>query len=159
MKLRLLYSSNISSGFCRFFLLLLTISLIRPLIADSQSYPQNYFRSPVDFDFHISGTFAEFRNDHLHSGLDIPAHMRSRVYAVADGWVYRIRIQPSGYGKVIYIAHPNGFLSVYAHLDEYSPKLETYLKKIQYQEQAFELDYYPDSKEMPVKKNEVIAFF
>ncbi len=128
-----------------------------PILIEAQPYPQNYFRSPLDFSYHISGTFAEFRNDHLHSGIDIPANMRSKVYAVADGWVSRIRIQPNGYGRVIYIAHPNGYLSVYAHLDHFNPELEAYLVKKQYIEETYEIDFYPEIGELPIKKGEVIA--
>jgi hypothetical protein len=130
---------------------------ILPLSLSAQPFPKDYFRSPVDFPYHISGTFAEFRRDHLHSGLDIPAPMHSKVYAVADGWVARIRIQPAGYGRVIYIAHPNGYMSVYAHIDRFAPYLEAYLVKKQYLEETYEIDFYPEKEELPVKKSDVIA--
>lgn len=129
-----------------------------PQLLIAQDYPQNFFRSPLDIPYTLSGTFAEFRRDHFHSGMDIPVPVGNRVLAVADGWVSRIRIQPTGYGKVLYIDHPNGYTSVYAHLRDFSPTLNDYFEQKQYQEQTFELDYYPKPGEVPVKKGEIVAF-
>lgn len=123
----------------------------------AQPYPSDYFRPPIDIPLRITGTFAEFRYDHLHSGVDIPAPMRTPVRAVADGYVSRIRMQAGGFGRALYINHPNGYTSVYAHLDAFSPELEKFLKEEQYRENTFELDYYPDSLMFKVRKAEIVA--
>ncbi len=143
------------SSLYRYFLICF---LFVPCILQAQEFPQNDFRSPLDIPYSISGTFAEFRRDHFHSGMDIPVPVGNRVRAVADGWVSRIRIQPTGYGKVLYIDHPNGYTSVYAHLREFNPEFEAYFEQKQLEEQTFELDYYPKPGELPVKQGDLIAF-
>ncbi|MEI6574731.1 MAG: M23 family metallopeptidase [Bacteroidota bacterium] len=118
----------------------------------------DYFRSPLDQPLRLSGTFAEFRNDHLHSGIDIPANQGSRVMAIADGYVARIRLQLAGFGYVIYVNHDNGYTSVYAHLSSFSPELQKYFRGKQISEETFELDYSPEPGSLPVKKGQLIAF-
>lgn len=141
-----------------FFQNLILLSLLfSPFLNKAQNYPKDYFRSPLDISYRISGTFAEFRRDHFHSGMDIPIPSGSNVYSVADGWVARIRNQPTGYGNVLYIAHPNGYMSVYAHLKSFGPVLDAYFKRKQIEEQTYDLDFYPDSMEIPVTKGEIIG--
>jgi hypothetical protein len=124
----------------------------------SQAYPSGYFRSPVDIPLRVTGTFAEFRYDHLHSGVDFPVPMRTPVRAVADGYISRIRLQAGGFGRALYVNHPNGYTSVYAHLDAFNPELEVFLKEEQYRQNTYELDYYPDSLTFKVRKSVQIAY-
>ncbi len=74
--------------------------------------PQNYFANPLDINLRLSGTFGELRSNHFHSGLDIKTNQRTgaKVYATASGYVSRIKIERYGYGKALYIRHPNGCL-------------------------------------------------
>ena len=74
-------------------------------------YPQNYFSSPLDITLVLSGTFAELRTNHFHSGLDIKTQGKEgfKTYASAEGYVSRIKISRYGYGKALYITHPNGY--------------------------------------------------
>ena len=94
------------------------------------SYPQNYFTSPLDITLVLSGTFAELRSNHFHSGLDIKTQGKEgfKTYASAEGYVSRIKISRYGYGKALYITHPNGYTTVYAHLQKFAPKIEAYVK-------------------------------
>src|SRR6187431_2398437 len=80
------------------------------LFAQNQ-YPKDYFRSPLDIPLQLSGNFGELRPNHIHSGFDFKTQKKEgfNVYAAADGYVSRIKISESGYGKAIYITHPNGF--------------------------------------------------
>lgn len=137
------------------------ILLIPIQLAFGQSpYPQNYFINPLDVTTVLSGTFGELRNNHFHSGLDIKTQQVEglKVYAVADGYVSRIKISHFGYGKALYITHPNGYTSVYAHLQKLSPRLESYLKFIQYQRETYEIELFPDIDEFKITQGEVIAF-
>jgi len=112
----------------------------------SQSpYPQDYFRSPLDVTLVLSGTFAELRSNHFHSGLDIKTQQRTglKVYGVAEGYVSRIKISHYGYGKALYITHPNGYVSVYAHLSKFSPRIENYIKECQYEKESYEIEVFP----------------
>ena len=91
-----------------------------------KKYPNNYFRSPLDIPLKISGTFGELRNNHFHAGIDIKTNHRTglKVYATADGYVSRIKVALWGYGKTIYITHPNGYTSVYAHLSKFGDGIQ-----------------------------------
>ena len=124
-----------------------------------KTYPKNYFRSPLDIPLYLSGTFAEMRPNHLHSGIDIKTNSVEGlpVYSVADGYVSRVRIQAVGFGNSIYVTHPNGYVSVYAHLQRYSPAIAKFAKKLQYENQSFELDTLLDPTVFPVNKGDLIA--
>ena len=124
-----------------------------------EKYPQHYFRNPLDIPITLSGTFGEIRAHHFHSGIDIRTQLREglRVRAAAEGIISRIKVGLWGYGKALYIAHPNGYTTVYAHLKKFAPRIEKYVKKQQYLKQQFEIQLYPN-KDLKVKKGEVIAY-
>jgi len=126
----------------------------------NNSYPTNYFNSPLDIPLVLSGTFGELRTNHFHAGLDIKTEQREglNVYAAAEGYVSRIKISLWGYGKAIYITHPNGYTSVYAHLKKFNSKIEDYIKKIQYKKENYEVQVFPSTNELLIAKNELIAF-
>lgn len=141
----------------RYLLIAVFFSLQLPAQID---YPQNEFRSPVDIPIVLAGNFGELRSNHFHSGIDIKTQRRQGLpmYAIGDGTVTRIKISHWGFGKALYIAHPNGFTSVYAHLQKFSPKIEAYIKKIQYKKQSYEVEVFPDFGELEVGKGDVIAY-
>lgn len=93
------------------------IFYIFPFIFFAQNpYPQDYFGNPLKIPIILSGTFAELRSNHFHSGLDIKTQGRTGLHVVssADGFVSRIKVSHFGYGKALYITHPNGYVTVYA---------------------------------------------
>lgn len=127
----------------------------------SQSeYPQDYFRKPLDIPIVLAGTFAELRPNHFHGGLDIKTQSTEglRVYTAAEGYISRIKISHFGYGKAIYITHPNGYTTVYGHLQKFSERLEDYIKDCQYENESFEVEVFPHATELLVETNEVIAY-
>jgi len=125
----------------------------------SKQYPSNYFRDPLNIPISLAANFGELRTNHFHMGLDIRTEKRENlpVYAAADGYVSRIKIEPEGFGQAIYINHPNGFTTVYAHLNSFFPALADYIKKKQYKLETWKifLDLPPEM--FPVKKGNVIA--
>ncbi|MEQ1746990.1 MAG: M23 family metallopeptidase, partial [Saprospiraceae bacterium] len=125
------------------------------------SYPQNYFRMPVQGEgLRISGSFGELREDHFHTGLDISTktgQAGAPVLAAANGFVHRIRVQPNGYGNVVYVKHPNGYTTLYAHLDRFMPALAKYVRQAQYKQERFEVDLFPKPAAFPLKKGEQIG--
>ncbi|WP_336070936.1 M23 family metallopeptidase [Mesoflavibacter sp. CH_XMU1404-2] len=123
-------------------------------------YPQDYFASPLDGETILAGTFGELRSNHFHSGLDIKTKQREglKVYAAASGYVSRIKIAHFGYGKALYITHPNGYTTVYAHLQRFSDKIESFIKKKQYEQESFEIEVFPTNNELILTKGEVIAY-
>ncbi|WP_120201020.1 M23 family metallopeptidase [Ichthyenterobacterium magnum] len=138
----------------------LLILLCSHLAFSQVKYPKDYFRSPLDVTLVLSGTFAELRSNHFHSGLDIKTQQRKglKVYAAAQGYVSRIKISHFGYGKALYITHPNGYVSVYAHLQKFSPAIEAYIKECQYQKETYEVEVFPSPDELPIATDEIVAF-
>ena len=123
------------------------------------TYPSSYFDDPLDIPLVLSGTFGELRSDHFHAGLDLKTQQKEglNVIAAAAGYISRIKISHWGYGKAIYITHPNGFTTVYAHLQKFNKRIESYIKKQQYKKESFEIQVFPSPKALPIKKNEIIA--
>ncbi len=125
-----------------------------------QDLPQDYFRSPLDISLELSGSFGELRSNHFHSGLDIKTNQRTgaKVYAAAAGYVSRIKVEHYGYGKALYITHPNGYTTVYAHLEKFAPRIEEFVKKKQYASENYEVELYPDDLTLRVDQGEVVAY-
>lgn len=116
---------------------------------------------PLAIPLRYSGTFAELRPNHFHAGVDLKTMGREGlpVYAVADGFVRRITVATNSYGKAVYIDHPDtGKTSVYAHLKQFSPKIQNFVKSEQYLEESYEIRRYLQQNEIPVKKGEVIGY-
>lgn len=123
-------------------------------------YPAGYFASPLNRDIKLSGTFGELRSNHFHAGLDIKSqHGRTgdTLYAAASGYISRIQVQEWGYGNVLYIDHPNGYTTVYAHMDRFAPVIQDYVKREQYRQEEFEVDLYPAPFQFPVAQLQEIG--
>jgi murein DD-endopeptidase MepM/ murein hydrolase activator NlpD len=131
-------------------------------VSGQRPIPTDYFSSPLGIDLSVTGSFGEIRPNHLHSGTDFQVQKKEGlpVYAIADGWVSRIKISPVGFGNALYIDHPNGFTSVYGHLSGYNDTISRYSRMGQYRRKAFEVDIFPanDHDTLWVKKGDVIGF-
>ncbi|MCC7233614.1 MAG: M23 family metallopeptidase [Bacteroidia bacterium] len=140
---------------------LLIICLFPACIAGfAQGYPNDYFSAPLDTPLSVVGTFGEIRNGHFHSGLDLSTGEQTGVpvMAAADGYISRIKIQAEGFGKALYVTHPNGFVTVYAHLEKFTSPVNDLVRNTQYAQKSFEVEIFPKSKDFRVKKGEVIAY-
>ena len=142
---------------CNFFLAIFLIALQLPA---QKKYPQNTFHPPLEIPLVLAGTFGELRSNHFHSGMDIKTQQREGlpVFAIGDGTVTRIKVSHWGYGKALYVAHPNGYTSVYAHLKKFGPEIEEYVKKVQYEKQSYEVEMFPDYGELKVTQGSTIAY-
>jgi len=129
------------------------------LLFSQSNYPKDYFINPIDVPLVLSGTFGELRSNHFHAGIDIKTQQRTglNVFSVADGYISRISVSHWGYGNALYITHPNGYTTVYGHLKQFSPKIEAYVKKRQYEKESFEIKLFPGNKDLVVSKGEVVA--
>ena len=123
------------------------------------NFPKEYFSPPLDIPMQLSGNFGELRPNHFHAGFDFKTQQKEglKVYAAAEGYVSRIKISTFGNGKTIYITHPNGYTSVYAHLQKAVGPIQDFITKTHYKEQAFEIEMYLKPGEIPIKKGEWIA--
>ncbi|MGB0837069.1 MAG: M23 family metallopeptidase [Flavobacteriaceae bacterium] len=115
---------------------------------------------PMNIPLISAGSFGELRDNHFHAGLDLKTQYREGipVYATEDGYVSRIKIAVWGYGKALYINHPNGYTTVYGHLSKFSPEIEAHMKNLIYQKQKHELQDFPEETEFPIKKGQLIAY-
>lgn len=139
------------------YIIVFGISLLAGLGA--QDYPTDYL-APVRHPVKLSGTFGELRTSHFHMGIDIKSSKGVEgddILAVQDGFVSRIVVQAAGYGNALYIDHPDGWTSVYAHLREFAPAIARYVEELQYESERFELDVAPPAGLFTIKKGEVIA--
>lgn len=142
-----------NSGIVLFFLL---FSLV---VFGQIEYPKE-FVAPLAIPLDVSGSFGELRSNHFHSGLDLKTNKKEGldVFAVADGFISRIKISTYGYGKAIYITHANGYTSVYGHLQKANAIIEEFIKAKQYEQKSFEIELFLKPNEIPVKQGEIIAF-
>lgn len=121
--------------------------------------PQTEFRSPMDLPLNLSGNFGQLRSTHFHAGLDIRTNQQigHKVYSVADGYVARVRVNIYGYGKVVYINHPNGKTTVYAHLDQFSNNLGELVQAEWNKNHSYEVDIQLKPWQVPIKSGEIIG--
>ncbi|OEK01297.1 hypothetical protein BFP97_07115 [Roseivirga sp. 4D4] len=144
--------------------LLLFLLLILPvgLYAQYEGIDKDYFEFPIQPDKtnFLSGNMGELRSSHFHAGLDIKTAGREglNVFAAAEGYVSRVRVSTGGYGNCIYIQHPNGTTTVYAHLQRFNPIIAEYVLKNQYKRKSFTINLFPKRNEFKVKQGEIIGF-
>lgn len=124
------------------------------------NYPKAYFRNPLDIPISLSGNFGELRPNHYHMGWDIRTEKRQNlpVHAAAEGYIAKIKIEPAGFGRAIYINHPNGYTTVYCHLNDFYPALEAYVKQQQYLLNSWKVLLDVPANLFPVKKGDFIAY-
>jgi hypothetical protein len=125
----------------------------------AQTYPQNYFRHPLDIPMQLVANFGEIRTNHWHMGLDIRTQQRVNlpVYAAADGYIARVSVESGGFGQAIYINHPNGYTTLYAHLNSFFPALANYVKQQQYELESWRVNLTLPENMFVVKKGQFIA--
>ncbi|MGG9971037.1 M23 family metallopeptidase [Ferruginibacter sp. SUN002] len=144
--------------FCIYILLLLHLSISAQIFAEKK-YPKGYFAWPVQAKIALAANFGELRPNHFHMGLDCKTDQKENVpiLAAADGYIAKVKIEPSGFGQAIYINHPNGLTTLYAHLNSFYPALQRYVKEQQYKQKnwAIFIDIPPHLLE--VKKGQQVA--
>ena len=126
----------------------------------SKTYPQTDFIYPMELAPSTAGAFAELRPNHFHAGLDFRSNQRTGypVHAVMYGYVSRVKVQLGGFGNAVYLTHPDGYTTVYGHLERFSPEI---LKALRYQQtktESFDADFKLQPFQIPVYKGQVIAW-
>ena len=123
-------------------------------------YPRDYFRNPLDIPVFLAGNFGECRPGHFHSGVDIKTlgEENQPVHAAADGYISRIKMESGGFGHGIYITHPNGYTTLYAHLNKFAPAIQKYVTEQQYEQKKWNVDLQLLPGQFAVKKGQQIAW-
>lgn len=118
------------------------------------------YSPPLNIPLLLSANFCELRANHFHAGVDFKTQQRTGlpVYSIADGHVSRIVVSPSGYGRALYVEHPNGESSVYGHLERFNDEIESYVKAGQYSRKSFAIDLSPDAGKLNVAQGELLGF-
>ncbi|MDR0815735.1 MAG: M23 family metallopeptidase, partial [Bacteroidales bacterium] len=146
----------VRSTHCKIGLVLLCLTTFR---LSGQALKDTVFHHPLDLPVALAATFGELRPNHFHAGIDYRTQgaIGHKIRAAEAGYVSRVSMAPSGYGKALYITHPNGYTTVYGHLDSFYQEVAEWVKQIQYQRERFQVDLYPDSSQFRVKRGQVIA--
>jgi hypothetical protein len=142
------------------FSFLIVYFLSAQLLQAQQPYPQGYFMYPVDkAQVAIVANFGELRPNHWHMGLDCRTNAQENfpILAAADGYISKVKIEPYGFGNAIYITHPNGFTTLYAHLNDFYPELQAYVKAQQYAQKSWKIFIDIPANKFPVKRGQFIA--
>ena len=137
----------------------LIFSVFNALSFCAQRLPDNSFSAPMTIPLTLTSGFGEIRPNHFHSGIDIStAGKNQAILAIEKGYVSRIKVSVSGYGNALYINHPNGLTSVYAHLSEFNDTLNQYTSFIQQQSREYEVDILLDSNNFPISRQQFIGW-
>ena len=142
----------------RFFLLVFLLCA-RGLQSSAQPVADGGLRSPFDFEILLSASYGELRSNHFHSGLDFKTGgvVGKPIKCVADGYIYRAKVEAAGYGLALYVKH-DGYMTVYAHLDRFPDAIAKRVRKYQYDNECFAADLYFAPGDYPVKRGEFLAY-
>jgi len=107
----------------------------------------------------LSGSMGEIRPNHFHGGIDVKTNQQTGlpVYAAADGYVSRIEVSTYGYGYQLYLTHPNGLVTSYAHLESFAPAIADFVLQQHYAKELFDLKLTPAPDQFMFKKGDVIG--
>ena len=117
------------------------------------------FGTPVKIPVSLAGNFGECRPNHFHSGLDVRTEQRENLnlYSIESGYISRVSISHKGFGNCIFISHPGGFTSVYAHCNSFSNLLSKYVKRKQYEKESWAVELQFPPHLFPIRKGQFIA--
>lgn len=121
---------------------------------------KNDYAWPIDIRGDISGNFAESRLDHFHAGLDIATGgvKGNKLFAIEDGYLWRVRASVVGYGKSVYLKLNDGRYVVYAHMDKFIEPVEKYVRQQQKKSGKYEIDLSPEPGMFQFKKGDLVGY-
>jgi Peptidase family M23 len=106
----------------------------------------------------ITGTMGELRNNHFHAGLDIDTPSTGvPVLAAEAGYISRATSTTGGYGNVLFVTHPDGNTTVYAHLEEFKGAMGEFVRKQRYLRKVSEINLEFTPNQFPVNKGDLLA--
>lgn len=145
------------------YILIFLFSLVYTFSFSNETLNINYDEDlglPINIDLALAGNFCEMRGNHFHTGLDIKTNNKEgyRLYALADGYISRVRISPWGYGKAIYIDYDNGLTSVYAHCNSFPTMIDSLIYTIQKTKEIANIDENVSQLKIRIKKGDIVAF-
>ena len=144
---------------CGVFNVLIALFVVTQLNAQLKVDP-NFFSYPLEIKPKLNANFGEMRPNHFHMGLDLSTDSRENlpVYAPADGYIARIKIEQGGFGRALYLNHPNGLTTLYAHMNRFISEAELYLKARQYDSSTWAIDLNISEEVFPIQKGQLIGY-
>ena len=122
----------------------------------------NYFSYPImpGSKSSLTGNMGEIRGNHFHGGLDIRTRYQTGlpVYAAAEGYISKVVVESQGYGWMVVIRHPNGYQTVYAHLEDFYLPLAQYVRQEQYRREQFAVELNMKPEQFPVRRGDIIGY-
>ena len=117
------------------------------------------YSQPLNITTSLAGNYGELRTGRYHAGVDfrVGGVVGEKIYSVADGYIYRLTVSPSGYGNAVYIKHKDGVFSIYGHLLNFAPQLQERVKQEQYEKKSFAVSVFLDPQDFPVSKGDFIG--
>lgn len=142
--------------------------VITPVLAQAQfSKPEETFPEEETYLYPVypgqpgslAGTMGELRSTHFHSGIDIRTNnmIGMPVRASKSGYISRVTSSGVGYGNVIYIRHPDGNTTLYAHLDQFKGPIAKHILEEQYRLKSGEIDLYFEPGQFTVSRGDTIG--
>ncbi|MBX2991172.1 MAG: M23 family metallopeptidase [Bacteroidetes bacterium] len=130
------------------------------LLYDSLRTDFSDYMWPTDAGRLVTSVFAEYRSTHFHGGIDVSTGDDTgfRVFASRDGYVERILVSPTGYGKMLWVRHADGFSTTYAHLRNFNEAIDAFVEREQLRLERYPVDIDCGPQQFPVKKGELIAY-
>ena len=135
--------------------LLLAVVLWLPANAEEGGFTWPLRLAPA-----LSSTFGESRSRAFHAGIDLKTGGETGhpVQALADGYIWRVRTSPWGYGRALYQKLADGRMVVYAHLEGFAAPMAELVQQAQQQRGRYSVDLYFKDGEIPVLGGSVIAW-
>ena len=157
-KVILLRNNSLAKKLLKNFTLIIIVFLFA--ITSTRTVAQR-LSNPLGFQLQLSGGFGDLRADHYHAGIDIRTQSSEGhpLLAVLDGYVSRVTVSPGGYGLAVYVTHPaDSLITVYGHLQRFTPVMADIVKENQYEKESFSVDisFQPDL--IPVNQGDIIGF-
>lgn len=133
------------------------VFLLLLMVGEGRAEP---FGWPIPIQPALSSTFGETRSTAFHAGIDVKTWGRTgyEVRALADGYIWRLRTSPWGYGRVVYQKLTDGRILVHAHLQGFAPKLAKRIEAAQQEKGFYSVDLWFEKEELPIEKGELIAW-
>lgn len=143
-------------------LLLPFLFITASVYAQYSKIEKGYYQFPIQPERtnYLAGNMGELRASHFHAGLDIKTNGVEGldVFSAAEGYVSRIAVSTGGYGNAVYVVHPNGTTTVYAHLQRFNKELAKYVLENQYKQKSFTVNLFPERGRFKLKKGEVLGY-
>lgn len=155
--------SQLFQGMKYFFILLTFASFFgqaQGYVPKTVDFESTELGAPMEIPLILAGNFGEMRGNHFHTGLDIKTKgvVGQKVFAIEEGYISRVRISPWGYGKALYVDHPNGLTSLYAHLSKFPPEIDSLIYAQQALTESYVVDEIVLQDSFYVKKGQLIAY-